>query len=118
MSGSPAVDTEKALSSTVTDSTNPNFSEETIGKRLAYLNLISTYSTTATVYGDISLNAGDVITIDLPSATMEEDEKGLSMYKGYWFVSAVTHSIDAERMNTTLEITKSGLKKIHTNSPR
>ena len=77
-----------------------------------YLNLISTYSTTATVYGDISLNAGDVITIDLPSATMEEDEKGLSMYKGYWFVSAVTHVFDHAQMNTNLSLQKSGIEKV------
>ena len=83
----------------------------------AYQDLLSTFTTTIVVYGDSNLNVGDVILIDLPETAAGED-KADSIYSGDWFVSAVTHSIDAERMNTTLEITKSGLKKIHTNSPR
>ena len=103
---------------TTKDSTAENdHIEDIIGKKNAYQDLLSTFTTTIVVYGDSNLNVGDVILIDLPETAAGED-KADSIYSGDWFVSAVTHSIDAERMNTTLEITKSGLKKIHTNSPR
>ena len=99
---------------TVKDGIKDRHQEETIGKRFAYTNLIGSFSTSITIYGDTSMNAGDVIDIQMPSATVETIEKDqLSMYGGLWFVTAVSHVFDHAQMTTAVEIQKSGLDFLH-----
>lgn len=85
---------------------------QTVGIELAFQDLLSSYAMTITVYGDTSLNAGDVIHIKLPESGAHE-QRGYSIYSGLWFVGAVKHIIDNGKMNTSLSIVKASPEFFH-----
>ena len=63
------------------------------------------------------MNVGDVISINLPEPGSHEEKSTDSLYSGFWFVTGVKHSFDASKMNTTLNLSKSGLNEPHTDNP-
>ena len=102
----------------LTDSTaSEDHVEHIVGKRLAYMDMLNSYQLQIVVYGDTGLNVGDVISINLPEPGSHEEKSTDSLYSGFWFVTGVKHSFDASKMNTTLNLSKSGLNEPHTDNP-
>lgn len=92
--------------------TEQDMVEHVVAKTPAYKNLLSSYIMDIGVYGDTSINAGDVIHIDLPESGAYE-QRMFSMYSGLWFVVSVKHIIDNGKMNTVLSIVKGSLEFTH-----
>jgi len=99
----------------IKDSTHKNNNiEKIVGTRGAYSDLLNTYKTSITVYGDSELNVGDYVTLDL-AETGTSGNRDISIYSGDWLVQALTHVCDNEKFNTTLSLSKGGLDHVQTN---
>ena len=80
-----------------------------IGKRLAYVNLMTSFKLIATVFGDTDLNVGQVIYLDLPESGTDE-QRSVSMYRGFYIITGLQHTFDREKFNTTLSLAKDALE--------
>ena len=86
--------------------------EHIIGKRRAYMNLLTSFGYNIVVYGDTNLNAGSVINLDLIEGGTSE-RKDTSIYTGYYFITDLIHTVDKGKFNTTLSIAKDSLDRTH-----
>jgi len=86
--------------------------EHIIGKRKAYMNLLTSFGYNIVVYGDTNLNVGTVINLDLIEGGTSE-RKDTSIYTGYYFITDLVHTIDKGKFNTTLSIAKDSLDRVH-----
>ena len=87
---------------------NENF-ENIVGRRHAYINLLTSFQFMAQVYGDTDLNAGQVVHLDLPETGTDKDKQS-SMYNGFYFVTSLQHVMDREKHNTVLMLAKDSLE--------
>jgi len=79
------------------------------GKRLAYINLMTSFKCIAQVFGDSNLNVGQLVYLDLPEPGTDE-QRSISMYRGYYLITGLEHTFDKEKHNTTLSLTKDALE--------
>ena len=85
------------------------YSQNIVGARSAYPNLLNTYQLGVMVYGDTALNVGDVIDVDLVE-TGTAGDRDLSIYSGSWFVKELTHTCDTQKFNTSMILCKAALE--------
>jgi hypothetical protein len=86
--------------------------EHIVGKRKAYMNLLTSFGYNIVVHGDTELNVGDVINLDLIEGGTAENKES-SMYAGYYFITDLIHTVDKGKFNTTLALAKDSLDSIH-----
>ena len=86
--------------------------EHIIGKKKAYMNLLTSFGHNIVVYGDSNLNVGALIKLDLIEGGTSE-RKDTSIYTGYYFITELVHTVDKGKFNTTLSIAKDSLDRQH-----
>lgn len=95
------------------DSLQPDtFLEEIYANRNSYMTRLAQNMFTCDVYGDPSLTAGDVITINLPDimGTSESTKSQNTDYflSGYFMISAIHHKLNPESYACTYDLFKNG----------
>ena len=99
------------------DSTAPESNaDQIIGQRHVFKDLMTTAQISIIVYGDVTIKAGDCVGLTMPE-TGTQAYRDKSIYSGTWFVIGVEHSVDQQKMNTKLHLSKSGITNKHDDIP-
>ena len=109
--GSDAVE-----ASVIVDSTKGEFNENwasIIGRKRAYVQMLTHYTMNITINGDSSMTAGSVIEIKLKESGAPEKKSEGSSYGGNWFITSCNHVVDNGVFNTRLTVVKDGLDFKH-----
>ena len=93
------------------DKTKPNEGFEKLQpKRDSFMDFLATHSYMISIAGDCSLQAGEVISIDLPPPSHIIEEVGeSSKYSGKYLVQKVTHIFDTDKFVTNALVSKDAL---------
>lgn len=93
------------------DSTQPDtFLEEVLPNRASYMTRFAQNMFTAEVYGDPTVGAGDVITIDLPEiiGTTPANKGHDRFLSGYFMVASIHHKLSPDSYMCTYDLFKNG----------
>lgn len=92
------------------DGTKSNaFLEEIYTNRASYMARLAQNMYTVDVYGDSSITAGDLITIELPEILgSTEPNKKDRFLSGYFLISSIHHKITSDSYHCTFDLFKNG----------
>tara|TARA_Y100001972_G_scaffold56629_2_gene69685 strand:- start:1732 stop:3066 length:1335 start_codon:yes stop_codon:yes gene_type:complete len=95
----------------------PNFAaEQALNQGIRRYNQLFSGMITATISGDFSLHAGDVIFVDSPGLTTDQDEELNREFGGLYIIASLCHYVSSEETYTKMNLVRDsfGRKGNHT----
>jgi len=84
--------------------------QKVLAKRLSFMDFLGTHQLTLQLTGDTSLQAGEVIQLDLPpSAHIIKEVGESSKFSGAYLIMSVKHVFDKDKLLTSITIAKDSL---------